>query len=108
MVKIELTHKNPKKVNPIKPDWWLKTLAGFLFGFVIALSVSGIFTWLSPGGLEADSKVQFNMWLIPFIWMPILSLVYLFQTGRRAILYLASLSMLTYILLIVVKQVMAG
>lgn len=83
----------------IQPDWWLKTLAGLILGFTLALGLVGLFAWFGPGGIDADTKVQFNMWMIAPIWLLILSFSFLFKTGLRAIGYLGLLNILTYIVL---------
>lgn len=84
-------------MNPdtdFRPDWWSKTLAGCLPGFVIALTLTGLFAWLGPGGIDASDKVQFNMWAIAPLWMTLLGLVYLFRTGWQAWLWLGGISLL--------------
>lgn len=85
--------------DKLQPDWWTKSLAGLILGFTLALGLVGLFAWFGPGGIDADTKVQFNMWLITPIWLLILSFSYLFKTGLRAIGYLGLLNILTYIVL---------
>lgn len=87
------------KAKPLQPDWWLKSMAGAVLGFLLALACSGLLAWWGPGGIAADNKVQFNMWLIPFLWMPVFSLTYLFRTGWLAVGWLAGLNILAYGLL---------
>lgn len=83
----------------LQPDWWTKTLAGLILGFFFALGLVGLFAWFGPGGIDADTKVQFNMWLITPIWLLILSFSFMFKTGLRAIGYLGLFNVLTYIVL---------
>lgn len=83
----------------IQPDWWLKTLAGLILGFTLALGLVGLFAWFGPGGIDADTKVQFNMWMIPPIWLLILSFSFLFKNGLRAIGYLSLFNILIYMFL---------
>ncbi|AAN53530.1 hypothetical protein HRJ35_04740 [Shewanella oneidensis MR-1] len=85
--------------DKLQPDWWTKSLAGLILGFTLALGLVGLFAWFGPGGIDADTKVQFNMWLITPIWLLILSFSFLFKTGLRAIGYLSLLNILTYIVL---------
>ena len=47
--------------------------------------MSGLFAWLSPGGIAADlGKVQFNMWMIAPVWATVLGFVFLFRDSLRA------------------------
>ena len=85
--------------DKLQPDWWTKSLAGFILGFTLALGLVGLFAWFGPGGINADTKVQFNMWMITPIWLLILSFSFLFKTGLRAIGYLGLFNILTYIVL---------
>lgn len=85
--------------DKLQPDWWAKSLAGLILGFTLALGLVGLFAWFGPGGIDADTKVQFNMWLITPIWLFILSFSFFFKTGFRAIGYLGLLNILTYIVL---------
>lgn len=65
-------------------DWWSKTLAGIVAGLSLSYGLIALFAWFGPGGIDAANKVQFNMWMISPLWLTILSLVYLFPTGKRA------------------------
>ncbi|GGP56312.1 hypothetical protein [Shewanella saliphila] len=80
----------------IQPHWWSKTLAGLLFGLMLAYGIVGIFAWYGYGGIDAPVKVQFNMWMICPIWILVLSLSYLFKTGVNAVVYLLSLNAIVY------------
>lgn len=85
--------------DKLQPDWWTKSLAGLILGFTLALGLVGLFAWFGPGGIDADTKVQFNMWLITPIWLLILSFSFMFKTGLRTIGYLGLFNVLTYIVL---------
>ncbi|MFB2800677.1 hypothetical protein [Shewanella seohaensis] len=85
--------------DKLQPDWWTKSLAGLVLGFTLALGLVGLFAWFGPGGIDADTKGQVNMWLIAPIWLSVLSFSFLFKTGLRAICYLGLLNILTYIVL---------
>lgn len=73
---------------PIVRDWWVKTLAGVILGFMLALALVGLFAWVGPGGIDAPEKNQFVMWMITPVWMLILSFIYLCRSGLRAMTYL--------------------
>ena len=89
----------------IQPQWWGKTLVGFILGLAIAYGLVAIFTWFGPGGIDAKDKVQFNMWMISPIWLLILSFVYLFKTTKTAFLYLFSTNIAIYSLYFLLKGV---
>lgn len=74
----------------IQPHWWSKSLCGIILGFSLAVGLTGLFAWFGPGGIDANSKVQLNMWLIAPLWMLTLSLVCLFRTGLRAFVWLTA------------------
>ncbi len=80
--------------DKIKPDLWTKTFAGVIGGFCIAIGVSGLFAWFGPGGISASIKGQAVMWMVPPVWMLVLSFSYLFKSGGRAVMSLAVLSAL--------------
>lgn len=89
----------------IQPQWWGKTLVGFILGLAIAYGLVAIFAWFGPGGIDAKDKVQFNMWMISPIWLFILSFVYLFKTTKTAFLYLFSANIAIYSLYFLLKGV---
>ena len=74
--------------RPLQRDWWRKSIAGVVGGFLLALGLSGLFAWWGPGGIDAANKSQFVMWLITPIWLLVMALVYLFRTGNQALLWL--------------------
>ena len=70
--------------------------------------MSGLFAWLSPGGIAADpGKVQFNMWLMAPVWALVLSFVYLFRDSLRAWLWLGAANVLGFAALWLVRGVMS-
>ncbi|MDF0533403.1 hypothetical protein KDN34_16670 [Shewanella yunxiaonensis] len=87
----------------IRPDWTGKTLCGLLLGFTFALALVGLFAWFGPGGIAAKDKYQVNMWLLAPIWLSILSFVYFFHSWRRALLWLGSVNLLAWGLLILLR-----
>lgn len=73
------------RVAKIQRDWWLKSIAGTVLGWTLALALAGLWAWWGPGGIAAPNKVQFNMWLIAPLWMAALSTVFFVRTGARAL-----------------------
>lgn len=80
----------------IQRDWFSKTLAGVVLGFGLAIAVSGLFAWLTPGGAMHPNKFQATMWLTAPVWSGVLSLVFLFRSGARAWLWLGSANALAF------------
>lgn len=74
------------------PNAWLgKALAGSLLGLPLALGLSGLVGWLTPGALAPfNAKHQLLMWSIGLFWMLILAGCFLFRDGRRAWLWLGA------------------
>lgn len=71
------------KPRPIRPDWVSKTLAGLLLGFSLAIITSGLLmTQLQ--GMPLPVSGQLAMWLVPPVWLGVLSFVYFFSSGLRA------------------------
>jgi len=89
----------------IRPDWASKTFAGVVFGTPLALALAGIFAWVGPGGIGAPQKSQFVMWSIAPVWMAVLSTVWLFKSGRRALLVLGLADVAAFALLAAVRHV---
>ena len=93
----------PEKRAPIQPDWWSKTLAGAVLGWTLAFALAGIFAWVGPGGISAPQKSQFVMWMIAPLWMTAFSVVYLFRSGMRAVLWLGGANLLAWALFLAVR-----
>ena len=81
-------------------EWFGKTAAGLVLGFSLALAVSGLCAWLTPGGIAGgNGKIQFVMWLIAPLWAGVLCFVFLFRDSRRAWCWLAVANLLAFGLL---------
>lgn len=91
----------PAKSQRLQSKHWLgKTSAGLILGFGLALSLSGLFAWWGPGGIDGGSgKLQFNMWLMSPVWVLVLGLVYLFRDSLRAWLWLGAANALAFAVL---------
>lgn len=81
---------------PIRRDWWSKSLAGVLLGFTLAIALSGLVTWVGPGGPLAMNKFQFTMWIVAPVWLGVVSFCFLFRSGLRAWLWLGGANLLAY------------
>lgn len=71
-------------------EWLSKTVAGTVLGYGLALALSGLFAWWGPGGIDPLNKYQFTMWIVPPLWLGMLSAVFLFRTAAQAWLCLAA------------------
>ena len=89
----------------IRPDWASKTFAGVVLGAPLALALAGLFAWVGPGGIGAPQKSQFVMWSIAPVWMAVLSTVWLFRSGRRALLVLGLADVAGFALLAAVRHI---
>lgn len=72
-------------------DWFGKTSAALVLGFLLALGAAGLFRAL--GGIEDayfSTKGQFAMWLMAPVWALVLSLCFFFRSGIRAWGWLAA------------------
>lgn len=85
-------------LTKIQPHWWRKSLLGVFLGSSFAYSLVALFAWYGPGGIDADIKVQFNMWIISPIWLTIIAFTFMFKTAKQAFLYLASANLISYTL----------
>lgn len=73
----------PRQPRPIRTDWVSKTLAGLLLGFSLAIVAAGVLMALLRGTPLLVSG-QLAMWLVPPVWLGVLSGVYFFSSGPRA------------------------
>jgi hypothetical protein len=92
------------KPDAIRPDWWSKTFAGAVLGAALALALAGLFAWAGPGGINAREKAQFVMWIMAPLWMAVFSTVYLFRSGRRAVLWLGGANVVAFSLLFYIRS----
>ncbi|MBV2160525.1 hypothetical protein [Achromobacter denitrificans] len=87
---------------PIRRDWLAKTLAGLLLGAVLAFVCSGLFSAAYPD-MPLSVRGQLAMWMVPPVWLGVLSGVYFFASGLRAWLWLGGASALAAGLLFVLR-----
>lgn len=79
-----MTESQPRR---IQRDWVSKTLAGTLLGLTLAFTCSAVFAHLAAG-LAPPIRAQLAMWMVLPVWLPVLSGVYLFESGKRAWMWL--------------------
>jgi len=80
-----------KKSPAVHRDWLAKSAAGILCGGVMAFACSGLFARLNAP-LPLAIRGQLAMWMVPPIWLGVLSGVYFFSSGLRAWLGLGGAS----------------
>jgi len=83
--------------------WLGKTLAAVVLGYTLSMALSGVIALLTPGGLDGEGKVQFNMWMIAPLWAGVLGFVHLFRDSRRAWLWLGVANVVAFGLLWALK-----
>lgn len=91
-----------KTLPPIRRDWLAKTLAGFLFGAVLAFACSGLFVQLNAD-MPLSARGQLAMWMVPPVWLGVLGGVYFFASGLRAWLWLGAAGALAWGLLFALR-----
>ncbi|GAB2181922.1 hypothetical protein DLREEDagrD3_21450 [Denitratisoma sp. agr-D3] len=79
----------------IARDWWSKTLAGLLLGFLLAVGCAGIFNWLAAD-MALGVRGQLAMWLLAPVWLGVLAGVYFFRSGWRAWGWLGAANLLVF------------
>lgn len=87
-----------KKPDPIRRDWIAKTLAGLLLGLGLALVVSALVSELLAS-MPLTVRGQLLMWMVPPVWLGVLSGVYFFASGWRSWLWLGGANLLAYAVL---------
>ena len=88
----------------ISRDWLSKTLAGVFGGFGLGIALSGLFAFLTPGALDEPSNLQIVMWLVPPVWIGVMSATFSMRDGRRAWLRLACANAAAFLLLAFVRH----
>jgi hypothetical protein len=85
-------------------DWLSKSLAGVIGGFGLGIAASGLLACLTPGALDEQNKFQVAMWLVPPVWIGVMSGVFMFQNGRRAWAWLGGANALGFALLALARH----
>lgn len=66
-------------------DWFGKSSAGLILGFLLALGLSGLFKLATGlGDTFFSLQGQFSMWMMSPIWGLVLSFCFLFPSSRSA------------------------
>lgn len=86
----------------IQRDWISKTLAGMLLGLTLAFACSAVFAQLAAE-LAPPLRAQLAMWMVIPVWLTVLSGVYLFESGKRAWLWLGLVNIAAAGLLVAVR-----
>ncbi|HTU13440.1 MAG TPA: hypothetical protein VMG08_21300 [Allosphingosinicella sp.] len=80
--------------------WFGRAAAGLILGYTLAIGLSGLVAWFTPGGIEAGGgKLQFSMWITAPVWAGVLSFCFLFRTGLRAWSWLGLANLVVFALL---------
>ena len=98
------TGRSGKKGEITSRDWTLKTLAGVIGGFGLGIAASGLLACLTPGPLDAQNKFQVAMWLVPPVWIGVMSVSFVFRSGLRAWLWLGGANALGFAMLALARH----
>lgn len=79
-----------------RPHWVVKTLGGLIWGFPVALLLSGNIGFLVGDTVPLDVRTQFVMWLIVPFWLLPISLIYFSPKPWRVIAVLTGMSILLF------------
>lgn len=80
--------------------------AGLLLGFPLALALTGIFFFLAPGDWPpTGGRYMLLRWLIPPMWLAILSASFMFRTAVAAWLWLGGATIVAFAVLAAVRLV---
>ena len=75
-------------------DWFGKTAAAVLLGFLLAVGISGLWGWFGVGGITGGpAKMQLNMWMVPPVWALVCAFVFFFRSTRAAWGWLALMNL---------------
>jgi hypothetical protein len=85
-------------------DWLSKTLAGVIGGFGLAIVASGLLAWLTPGPLDVQNKFQVAMWLVPPVWIGVMSVTFVFRSGLRAWAWLGGANLAGFTMLALARH----
>lgn len=91
----------------IRRDWLSKTLAGLVGGGLLALGCSGLFAQAN-GAMPLSIRGQLAMWMLPPIWLGVLSGVYFFRSGGRAWLVLGTAGGLVFGAFLALRSIPTG
>jgi hypothetical protein len=87
----------------LERGWLAKGLAGLVLGFVIAIGLSGLLAWTSPGGIETAHLYLVAMWAVAPIWLLIFAFCFLFGSGLRAWSWLGGASLAVHLALLICR-----
>lgn len=85
-----------KNNQKIQPDWWSKTFAGLFLGLAFGIAMGSLVSLLTLGHLDRSLVPQFGMWTIPWVWMILFFLAYLFPKGWQAVVTYSIANLIAY------------
>ena len=83
----------------IQSDWWTKSFAAFVLGFILSLLCASIITIFAFKTMSPGLAPQFGMWSIPWIWLPLCFIAFFIPKGWQAIAIYSALNVLAYAVL---------
>ncbi|MCG2840672.1 hypothetical protein L6Q21_06745 [Sandaracinobacter sp. RS1-74] len=78
-------------------DWFGKSVAAVLLGFLLGIGISGLWGWLGIGGITGGpAKMQLNMWMVSPVWALTCAFVFFFPSTRAAWGWLALMNAIVW------------
>jgi len=88
----DIPQRTASSSRDLSKGWLGKTLAGTVCGLAIALITSAFFMLPDTHNNTVYDKYQIAMWMVPPVWLAVLSCCYLFRNALRAWLWLGGVS----------------
>lgn len=80
----------------IQADWWSKSFAGFVLGFILSLLFASIITLWAMQHLHPSLAPQLGMWSIAWTWLPLCFIAFFIPKGWQSILIFVILNVMAF------------
>lgn len=87
----------------IQPDWWSKSLAGWVLGLSLAIAGASFVTLWGLNSLSKALAPQVGMWSLPWLYLPLVFIAYFIPKGWQALLIYSVLNVIAYGILLSIR-----
>ena len=87
----------------IQPDWWSKSLAGWVLGLSLAIAGASFVTLWGLHSLNKALAPQVGMWSLPWLYLPLVFIAYFIPKGWQALLIYSVLNVIAYGILLSIR-----